>query len=252
VARNEVDRAADELYGLPLAEFTPRRDELARDLRKTGKRDQADAVKALRKPTAAAWALNQLARRRPKDVKQLLAAGRKLRKAQEALLKRRDRDALQAASAAEREIVDELARDATAVAAEAGTASTAALDERIRNTLHAAALDEETATELAAGRLVREREAAGMFGTAAGPAPAPTPAPAKQSRELQRALTAAKAEARKASREHARAVKAVERASAAADAARDALRDAEAREREAAQARDRANRAVAAAEKKLA
>jgi hypothetical protein len=252
VARNEVDRAADELYGLPLAEFTPRRDELARDLRKTGKRDQADAVKALRKPTAAAWALNQLARRRPKDVKQLLAAGRKLRKAQEALLKRRDRDALQAASAAEREIVDELARDATAVAAEAGTASTAALDERIRNTLHAAALDEEAAAELSSGRLVREREAAGMFGTAAGPAPAPTPAPAKQSRELQRALTAAKAEARKASREHARAVKAVERASAAADAARVALRDAEAREREAAQARDRANRAVAAAEKKLA
>jgi hypothetical protein len=261
----KADRAVDDLYGLPLEEFTKRRDELARQLRKDGRRVDADVVNAARKPTTTAWALNQLARRRPKDVKGLLAAGRKLRKAHEGLLKGGDRAALQAASAEERGLVDELARDATTLAAEAGAASTAALDERIRNTLHAAALDDDIAAELAAGRLVREHEAVGMFGTAAGPAPAPRKqGPEKkrdnaQRRDLQRAVRAAKAEEQKAAREHGRAEKAVARAAKAADdaqkradTARGALRAAEQRERETAQARDRANRAVAAAEKKLA
>ena len=103
--------AADELYGLPLAEFTKARDELARRLRKEGKGDEADAVKALRKPTAAAWALNQLSRQRPKDIKALLATGKRLRKAHEALIGGGDRSALQKASAEERELIDSLVRD---------------------------------------------------------------------------------------------------------------------------------------------
>src|SRR5256885_1710261 len=60
-----VREVADELYGLPLRDFTKARDDHARRLRKEGRREVADAVKALRKPTLPAWALNQLARRRP-------------------------------------------------------------------------------------------------------------------------------------------------------------------------------------------
>ncbi len=81
----------NDLYGLPLADFTKARDELARRLRREGRRDDAEAVKALRKPTVAAWALNQLARRRPGDVERLLATGERLREAQEALLAGGDR-----------------------------------------------------------------------------------------------------------------------------------------------------------------
>jgi hypothetical protein len=55
---------ADDLYALPPGEFTRARDERAKGLRKEGRRDEADEVKALRKPTVAAWALNQLARQR--------------------------------------------------------------------------------------------------------------------------------------------------------------------------------------------
>ena len=156
----------NDLYGLPLADFTKARDELARRLRREGRRDDAEAVKALRKPTVAAWALNQLARRRPGDVERLLATGERLREAQEALLAGGDRVALQRASAEEREMVDKLTRDATAVAGEARTSATGSLEERIRGTLRAAALDQQTADELAAGRLLHEREAAGLFGGA--------------------------------------------------------------------------------------
>jgi hypothetical protein len=272
------EKAADELYAAPLAEFTQRRDDLARRLRKDGLRDEADAVKALRKPSAAAWALNQLARRRPKDVERLLAAGKRLRKAHEALLSGRDRAALQRASAEERELIDRLTRDAAAVASEAGAATAAALDERIRDTLHAAALDEQTAADLAAGRLVREREAIGTFGAATA-VPASTgktrradrrreadskKAPA-QRKDLERALVSARADERKTQRARAAASKAAERArkeAAAAveradearkrsDEARAGLREAERQERDAAKAHDRAARALAAAEQKL-
>jgi hypothetical protein len=266
MAAQKVDRGADELYGLSLADFTQGRDELARRLRKEGRRDEADAVKALRKPTAAAWALNQLARRRPKDIERLLAAGKRLREAHEALLSGGDRSTLQDASAAERELVDSLTRDATAVAAEAGAARSTTLDESVRNTLHAAALDDQTAAELAAGRMVREREAVGMFGAATVEPRATTKPPpadkrsrdARPKRDLERKLAAARSEEQQAERAHARAVKATAQARKRADEAkqraeeaRAALREAEVQEKEAARARDRAARAVTAAEKKL-
>ena len=159
-----VEQAADELYALPPADFTRERDERAKALRKEGQRDEADAVKALRKPTVAAWALNQLARRRAKEVERLLAAGEELRAAQEELLAGGDRKAFQSAAAKEREQVAKLAGEAAELAAEAGERASPALHEKISATLHAAALDEETAEELRAGRLVREREAIGGFG----------------------------------------------------------------------------------------
>jgi hypothetical protein len=133
-----VEETADELYALPLAEFTRTRDERAKALRKAGDRDEADAVKALRKPTVAAWALNQLARRRPKEVKGLVAAGEDLRAAQEELLAGGDRRAFQSAAATERDQVAKLAREAVELAAEDGERASPALTEKIAATLHAA------------------------------------------------------------------------------------------------------------------
>ena len=139
---------ADELYALPPADFTRERDERAKALRKEGTRDEADAVKALRKPTVAAWALNQLARRRAKEVERLVAAGEELRAAQDELLAGGDRKAFQSAAAREREQVAKLADEATDLVSEAGERATPALREKIAETLHAAALDEDTAEEL--------------------------------------------------------------------------------------------------------
>ena len=58
----DVDEELDRLYGLPLEEFTAARDDLSKRVRAAGLRDQADEIKALRKPPVSAWAVNQLAR----------------------------------------------------------------------------------------------------------------------------------------------------------------------------------------------
>ena len=147
--------------------------------------DLANQVKGLRRPTVAAWALNQLVRNRRKDVGALLAAGEELREAQEQLVGGGDRSAFQRAAAKERELVAKLARDAASLAAEAGVGSSQGLEEKLISTLHAAALDEETAAELGAGRVLRERQAVAGFGGGFDVAPAPSkPAPkrAKQAK----------------------------------------------------------------------
>ncbi len=49
---------ADDLYGLPLEEFTAARDALAKRLRGEKRREDADAVKALKRPSVAAGAIS--------------------------------------------------------------------------------------------------------------------------------------------------------------------------------------------------
>src|SRR5690242_17557670 len=71
----------DALYGLPLDEFTPERDALAKELRQGGRREEANWVKALKRPSAAAWLVNQLARSQPSDARRLLEADEALRQA---------------------------------------------------------------------------------------------------------------------------------------------------------------------------
>jgi hypothetical protein len=152
----DIEAEIDRLYALPLDEFVKARDELARSLRSADRRDDATTVKGQRKPTVGAWALNQAVRTRRDDVRELLEAGEALRAAQERLLAGGDRAELREATERERELVSRLAEAAVAIGGEAGRSG--ALEPRIRATLHAAALDEGVREELAAGRLVRERE----------------------------------------------------------------------------------------------
>ena len=58
----------DDLYGLPLDRFIPERASLVRELRSGGEREQASVVAALRKPSVAAWAVNQLIRTQRREV----------------------------------------------------------------------------------------------------------------------------------------------------------------------------------------
>jgi hypothetical protein len=282
--KDSLDQVADELYGLAPADFTEARDALVKRLRADKERELANEVKALRKPTLAAWALNQLVRHRKKDVDKLLAAGTELRKAQEQLVAGGDRSGFQRAGAKERELVAQLARDASAIAAEAGAGSSQGLEEKLAATLHAAAIDEQTAEELAAGRVLRERQpVAGFGGLELAPQPPKPPRksakPAKadkedaQRREREQAeeaeareeLQAARLEERKAGRERDaaakaaaraadRAAKAEERAAEAGrrlEEARGELEEAEKQQREADERYEKATEAVDAAEKKL-
>ena len=155
------------------------RDELAKRLRREGEREAAEQVKKLRKPSAGAWALNQAVRRRRKETDALLAAGERLRAAHESLMSGGGQAELRDAMREERGLASALADCAEAIASETGK-SGAALRERVRSTLHAAALDEEARDELAKGRFVREREAVGLGPFGGAPA---TPARGRLKRD---------------------------------------------------------------------
>ncbi len=161
----EVDR----LYGLPLAEFTQARDELARELRKAGEREAADEVKALAKPSLPAWTVNQLARKEPMQMRALTTAGERLRKAQAELLEGGGPDELQAALQRQRDVVGALVESAKRILEAADQAATEATLERVRGTLTAAAGDEEGARLVEQGKLAKDLEPAGFGGVTAVP-----------------------------------------------------------------------------------
>jgi hypothetical protein len=69
-----VTAEVDALYALPLDEFTKARDALA-------KSERDPSIRKLRKPSAAAWALNQAAREHKGDVARFLHAAAALREA---------------------------------------------------------------------------------------------------------------------------------------------------------------------------
>jgi len=52
--------AGDELFRLPLSEFTAARNALAAKLKKDGDSEESDRIKALSKPPVSAWVANQL------------------------------------------------------------------------------------------------------------------------------------------------------------------------------------------------
>jgi hypothetical protein len=232
LAQAKLDAHIDRLYGLPLDEFVLQRDALAKQLRADGDRDAASAVKALRKPTAGAWALNQAVRRRREETGALLAAGERLRAAHQALLSGGGRDKLREAMGEQRALSNVLADCAEAIASETGK-SGPALKERVRSTLHAAALDDDVRSDLAAGRLVREREAVGLggvFGESGAAAPAAS-APARAGRtertkRAERTERGERAERAEAQQLAAEAQAAVEEAQAAVEEARAAHEDA--------------------------
>ena len=143
---------ADELYGLPLDEFTAARDALAKRLRGEKRREDADVVKALKRPSVAAGAINLAVREHGAD--DLLAAGEELRSAHAALLEGSgDAAAVRDATAQEREAVREFARLAL------GEGASSATEDKVRATLHAASVDDDVRELLEAGRLERDAEA---------------------------------------------------------------------------------------------
>jgi hypothetical protein len=151
----------DDLYGLPVEEFTKARDELAKELRQAGKKEAADEVKLLRKPPVSAWAVNQAVRRRPQDARALVKAGDDLRKAQRGVVSGRDPAQLREANSAHRRLVEELTDEARAALEERG-AATAATVTRVAQTLRAASIDKEASKALTAGTLAEDVEQAGF------------------------------------------------------------------------------------------
>ena len=168
------DDAVDRLYGLPREEFVGERDALAKELRAAGSRDEAAAVKALPKPTVAAWAANQAVRSQKRAARELWKAGDALSAAQDAVLAGKGSGAkLREASERERAAVETLVDAARGLLGASGGDLSDATIERVRETLHAGAIDSDAREEVAAGRAVRERSPQGLFGADPFAMPAP-------------------------------------------------------------------------------
>jgi DNA repair exonuclease SbcCD ATPase subunit len=238
----ELESELDDLFGRPLDEFTATRNELAKRLRKAGQEDAAASVAALKKPSVPVWAVNQLARRHPDDVEQLVAAGERLRKAQEAAFRGGGSADVREASGAERTAARLLTRMAQELLEEEGRPTTRAVTDRIGSLLRAAAVNPDAAGLLTAGRLSEEVESTG-FGAVAGIAPPPSKRPkarpkddaARKRREEEQRRKRLEAQVQKLRRaaEEAearleRVEQAAEKARAAAEHAREALSAAEA------------------------
>jgi hypothetical protein len=247
----------DDLYGLALDRFIPERASLVRKLRSEGEREQAAIAGALRKPSVAAWAVNQLIRTQRGEVKVLFAAGDALREVQAGVLAgRADARDLRSAAAQERDGVDALVATARGLLSTAGHELSPVTVERVAETLHAGALDDEARTQVSEGRLVRELRHVGLGAGLGGAVPAP---PEQSTRPASgRSGTPARdggprpAAARDpgAEREAARERKAAE--AAQRREREEARRQARALERDAAREVDRAQRAVRTAQERQA
>ena len=159
-----ADDPADQLYSLPLEEFTAGRNALAKELRAGGDREEAERVAKLGKPSRPAWAINRAARQQPELISALLEAAAMLADAQEAVVSGSGRELLDAAVRAEREAVEDFVAAARVELEAAGSAGPGMVD-RARKTLHAVAGDPELQEELGAARVVADREPVG-FGAA--------------------------------------------------------------------------------------
>jgi hypothetical protein len=222
-----LDHELDELYGLPLEEWTQARNDLAGRLKKAHQAEQAEQVRGLRKPSVVAWAVNQLARREPKRVEALLRAGERLRATQEKALRGKAvASDVNAAARAERDAVRDLVSAARDVLEEAGHAASPATLDRVSQTLRAAAVDEGGRELLTRGRLDEELKGVG-FGTLTAVTPAARPrsdelkAAREQLKELRADARRLAAEARDAETEAARLEREAERARTRAQAKRE-------------------------------
>ena len=110
-----LDRQIDELYQLPLGEFTAARNALAKTLAGA----DASHVKRLEKPTVVPWAINQVYWRDRSVWERLMKSGAALRTAQIAALEGKKAD-VRKASEAHRKSVAEAVERATQLAAEHG------------------------------------------------------------------------------------------------------------------------------------
>lgn len=162
-----VDEAASELYGRPLAEFVDARNELAKRAKTEGANEAATSIKAMRKPTVAAWVINQLVRASRSDVEDLVALGEQMRTA----TAESDGAKLRELTAERRAVIDTLQTAAKRIAIDAGQQAGDVVVAAVNMTLMAAVADPRAGLEVLTGCLAKPLEHVGF-----GPLPTGEPA----------------------------------------------------------------------------
>jgi hypothetical protein len=154
-------RSIEELYQLPLSEFTPARNTLATRLRKSGKGDDADEVRSLVKPSIPAWAVNQVYWKHRPEFDRLLTAGDRLRQAQSSTLAGKAAD-VRGALDGVRESLSELSKLAANELETVGHNATPGVMRAVTATLEALSAYGTVPNAPQAGRLVDEVDPPGF------------------------------------------------------------------------------------------
>ena len=228
---------ANQLYAKPLDDFVGARTTAAKEAAASDK-ELAAAVRALPKPSVAAWAVNMLAVHQPDVLAQLTELGGRMRAAQASL----DAAALRDLGRERRTSLSAAVETARSVAQEHGRAISDAMAGDVEETLRALTADEGAAAAVRSGRLLKTLLADGvnavdMDGTVAVPsvlppaAAAPASVPAASAGRQAR-TTAAAPQQRKPAKPRLEAVRQTPRPASppALERARAALTEAQAAE----------------------
>ena len=154
-----IDDAAEELYAVLPAEFIAARNALAKQTRSGGDEELYAQVKGLRRPSAAAWLVNLLARS-DEGFEQFSDLSHRLRDAQTHL----DAPTMKELGQERTRVVAELVERAVALAKDADPQyrDTATVRDQVTSTLTAAVADPTAEAAVTSGRLVSPLSYAGF------------------------------------------------------------------------------------------
>jgi hypothetical protein len=219
----DLETSSANLYRGPLEEFVRRRDALVKELRAIGRRDEAETIRTLRKPSRAAWTLDNAVLADSTAIERLAHAVRAAMETQS-----NGSGDLRAAFESVRSAVREFAEAAAQAAGQAGHQTDAP---GIVPAVLAVMGDNDAFAALLAGRLVEIPEGGALDFLNAVPAarqPAEPEVPTQDVQDTDDAAAAATAAAT-AQAELDRAEASLAEARERAQSAQQALRDAEAR-----------------------
>jgi hypothetical protein len=216
-----TDQRLDELYREHPEGFTAGRNQLAKELRASGARDEAERVKRLRRPSTAAWLVNRVAIDSPATLDAFGEASQELERAQSRAVEGRKGAAteLRAAAARERDAVAAVLEEAERGARSTGHPPNARTLDLVTDTLRAASGDPRFRERVRAGRVERERTAATL-----GAVPDNVPSRPSVGSEKRREVAVAQRELKRLNEELERATAAEERLREHVDRATEALR----------------------------
>ena len=247
----DLEQRIGDLYGLALEEFVPARDALAKALRADKQREAAKEVAGLRRPSVAAWGVNQVVRTQGAAVRDLWAAGDELVEAQRAVVAgESDRSRLRDAMRRRRDALAPIAEALRGLLSGRGKGLAETTVQEAVETLTAASLDAEVREEVERGRLRETIVLTGFEGTPvpdAAPEPKPEPKAKAKSKPKPKGPSAAERKRREAEEREARrrqeeleaAQRALEAATRERETALAALREAEEAEASAREAVER-------------
>lgn len=158
-----LEKALDDLYSVSLDDFVETRKRLVAELRAKGRKDDALILSKARKPTAAAWTLNQISRRYRKQAEWLFEANENLAKA---LSSKGATGPYREATRARHEIIKQLSESASRVLEEGGHAASPQAVKGIVDVLLSLGSSEASGARFMKGRLVTATvDGAEDFGT---------------------------------------------------------------------------------------